>query len=317
MVDAGRFFLLAWKFLPRLPSPLVYGGFDLAGRLAHRLRGGGVKQLERNLHRVTGLEGRALRSLCRENLRRYMRYYAEVFQLPRIPRDKLAARVRTVNLAPTQEALRHSSVVVGLGHAGNWDLAGAWSESHFAHVITVAEKLEPQELFAQFLRFRENLGMEIFAFEKGKGLFRELVAAAGSTRALMPLLADRDLTKEGVVVDVCDHPMRVAPGPATVSLAAGVPLVGAFIRHERLRGSRRRVAGSRWGIVIEFTNPIEAPQGREGEKATAMMQSWADHFSRSLRTYPQDWHMLQKCFVADLDAQRLERADTGIFSEDR
>lgn len=315
MVDAGRAFTLAWKVLPHLPSPLVRGAFDLAGRVAHLFNIGGVEQLEKNLNRVTGLEGRALRSLSREGMRRYMRYYAEVFQLPRMRPAQISARVRTVNIEPTDEALQRGAVVVGLGHLGNWDLAGAWGELDFAHVITVAEKLEPRELFTQFLRFRENLGMKIFAFEKGRGLFKDLVGAARSTRALMPLLVDRDLSREGVVVDVCGHPMRVAPGPATVSLSAEVPFVGAFIRHERLRGARRRAAGSPWGIVIEFTDPITPPREDDGGRAVAMMQSWADEFSRFLRAYPQDWHMLQKCFVADLDPERLARAETGTYGE--
>src|SRR5699024_3321029 len=164
--------------------------------------------------------------------------------------------------------------VAGLGHLGNWDLAGAWSETHFAHVITVAEKLEPNELFTQFLEFRQGLGMTIFAFEKGTGLFRELVRAAGGEKALMPLLADRDLSRDGVVVQVCGQPMRVAPGPAAMSVAAQAPLVGVFIRHERLRGRRRQQAGSPWGIVIEFTDIIPPPSRAGGPATEQMMQSW-------------------------------------------
>src|SRR5690625_703292 len=173
MVDSGQLFTWAWKVLPKLPSPIVRGAFDLAARIAHLARIGGVKQLERNLARVTGAAPRELRSRSREGMRRYMRYYAEVFQLPRLTPTQIAARVRTVGREPTRRALQRGSVVAALGHVGNWDLAGAWSELHFAHVITVAEKLQPQELFTQFLSFRENLGMRILAYEKGHGVFRD------------------------------------------------------------------------------------------------------------------------------------------------
>jgi len=316
MVDSGRLFTWAWKILPKLPSPLVRGGFDLAARIAHLARIGGVQQLERNLARITRPTPRELRSQSRDGMRRYLRYYAEVFQLPRLTPAQIAARVRTVGSEPTRRALQRGTVVAGLGHLGNWDLAGAWSELNFAHVVTVAEKLTPEELFTQFLSFRENLGMRILAYEKGHGVFRELLRAARSDSALMPLLADRDLSRDGVVVTVCDEEMRVAPGPAAVAVAAGVPFVGVFIRHERLRGQRRRAAGSPWGIVIEFTDFIAAPEAIPAEERAAhMMQMWADRFGAFLRAYPQDWHMLQKCFVADLDETRLARASRGAFGE--
>lgn len=314
MVDSGKVFTWAWKVLPRLPSPIVRGGFDLAARAVHATRTGGVRQLEANLHRVTGARGRALRRLSRAGMRSYLRYYAEAFQLPSFTPEQLAARVRTVNDAPVQAALSRGSVVAALGHLGNWDLAGAWSQHFFAPVVTVAETLEPEQLFQQFLAFREGLGMRIFAYRKGAGVFTDLVEAARADAVLMPLLADRDLSREGVVVDVAGHPMRVAPGPAAIAAAAGVPFIGAFIRHEPLHGDRRRRAGSPWGIVIEFTDPIPAPPHRPRAARTAeMMQAWADELTDFLTTYPQDWHMLQKCFVADLDLDRLARASGGAY----
>lgn len=316
MLDSGRIFTWAWKLLPRVPSSVVQGLFDLAALAAHALRIGGVTQLEANLTRITGLEGRALRALSRRGMRRYLRYYGEAFQLPRFTPEEIAARVRAVNLPPTQQALESGAVIGALGHLGNWDLAGAWSETQLAHVITVAEKLEPPELFDQFLSFRENLGMRILAYEGGAGVFRKLLVAARTTSALMPLLADRDLSSDGVHVTVCGHPMRVAPGPAAIALHAGRPLVGVFIRHERLRGSRRRQAGSSWGIVIEFTNPIHPPVDiKKSERPRAMMQEWAHHFSTFLSHHPEDWHMLQRCFVVDLDPDRLARATAGASSE--
>lgn len=313
MRDAGTLFRLAWKILPHLPGPVVRGLFDAVARTVHLLRLGGVPQLERNLRRVTDLDGTALRRVSRDGMRRYMRYYAEVFQLPRMTPEQIRARVRTVNDAPVRAALEHGSVVLGLGHLGNWDLAGAWAGTNLAPVVTVAERLEPQELFEQFLEFRESLGMTIFAFEKGAGLFGELTRVAGGPAGIMPLLIDRDLSRDGIVVGVCGHPMRVAPGPAAISLAAGVPFAGAFIRHERLRGARRRAAASPWGIVIEFTDTLEAPTGADA--VAGLMQEWADRFAQFLRAHPQDWHMLQKCFAADLDEQRLARAWGSVYGE--
>ena len=39
-----------------------------------------------------------------------------------------------------------------------------------------------------------------------------------------------------------------------------------------------------------------------------MTQQWVDHFGDAVRAHPEDWHMLQPVFVADLDPARLKPA---------
>ncbi len=312
MLNTGRLFMIAWRYLPYVPSWIVRGAFDLVARFMHVRRGKSIRQLEANLNRVTGLEGADLRALSKVGIRRYMLYYAEAFQLPRVAPEQLVARVRCVNTERLRYDLSRETVVAGAGHVGNWDLAGAWAEINIGHVITVAEKLKPEELFEQFLQFREGLGLEILAYEKGSGLFDRLVEAAQTNVAFMPLLADRDLSANGIEVTIAGHPMRVAPGPAAVALAAGVPFIGVFIHHERIHGARRRAARSPWGIVIEFTDPIPVPANSDNP-VQEMMQAWADLYGAFLQKHPEDWHMLQKCFVADLDSERLKEADEGMY----
>ena len=49
-------------------------------------------------------------------------------------------------------------------------------------------------------------------------------------------------------------------------------------------------------------------EGDSIHKAAAMMQQAARLFEAGIRAHPQDWHMLQRVFVADLDPERLPRA---------
>ena len=62
-------------------------------------------------------------------------------------------------------------MVVFLGHLGNWDLAGAWGTDDLAPVVTVAERLKPEEVYAEFLAFRESLGMPILPLTGGGDVF--------------------------------------------------------------------------------------------------------------------------------------------------
>ncbi|GAB2623944.1 phosphatidylinositol mannoside acyltransferase [Pseudactinotalea suaedae] len=317
-MNAGSLFLLAWRVVPRLPGALVRGIFDAVAVIAHAARIGGVKQLERNLERLRpDLQGRALRRMSRRGMRSYMRYYAESFQLPGLTEEQIAARVRAVGHEPMLALIESGQATVGaLTHSGNWDLAGAWFVKRYSPVLTVAETLEPEELFRQFVEFREGLGLRIVPFAKGTGVFRRLLTGMRKPVSFVPLLADRDLSRDGLEVDAAGHPMRVAPGPAALALAARAALYSVHIHYERLHGDRRRRAGSPWGIVIDFQGPIEAPELPQREAIAAMTQRWVDLQVARIQQYPQDWHMLQKVFSDDLDADRLARASAGAIATD-
>ncbi|GAA1630690.1 phosphatidylinositol mannoside acyltransferase [Georgenia ruanii] len=307
-LDIARVFRLAQRGVERLPEPVARAAFTAVADAAWLAHGAGVRQLETNLARLRpDLSRRALRRLSRENMRGYLRYYRESFQLPRLARAQIEARVRVIGDAPLRaEFAAGRSVQCALSHSGNWDLAGAWGTRELAQVLTVAEHLEPEEVFQGFLRFRTGLGMTIIPLEKGGNVFRELLRLSRTGTYLVPLLADRDLSSTGVEVDLAGHPARMAPGPAALSKAAGQALHAVMIRHERLRGARRRAAGGPWGLVVEFSPRLDRP----GEQATVadLTQRWADWVGAQLRRHPDAWHMLQKVFLADLDAGRLARS---------
>ncbi|ROS74590.1 phosphatidylinositol mannoside acyltransferase [Cellulomonas sp. PhB143] len=312
-VDTGALFTFAWKHAHRVPQPLLRAVFGTVADVAWLRHGAGVRRLEANLGRVRPeLSDRALRRLSRAGMRSYMRYYREAFTLPAFTPEQIAARVRLSN----GEALRAHiaagrSPVLALGHQGNWDLAGAWANPHLSPVLTVAERLEPPELFAEFLRFRSSIGIEILALGDDD-VFRSLLRASRQPGHILPLLADRDLGASGIEVDLFGERARVAAGPAALAVA-GAPLFVANIYYERLRGARRRAAGSPWGLVVEISDEIEVDRTLpRREQATAVTQAWVRAYEGPLREHPQDWHMLQRVFVADLDPRRDAAVRAGV-----
>ncbi len=290
---------LGWAAVRRLPERTAYRLFDAVADLT--VRRGGAARMRANYARVRPeLDDAALDALVREGMRSYLRYYCEAFRLPVLTPDDLAARVRAEGDGPVREVLAAGgSVVCFLGHTGNWDLAGAWGTVHLGAVTTVAERLEPEEVFREFLEFREGLGMTILPLTGGPDVFPALREAARRP-GLIPLLADRDLTHRGVTVDLCGVPARMAPGPAALALAERRPLFPVSIRHER--------RGRGWGIVITFHPPVEVPaSGATREKVIAMTQQCADALGAAIREHTADWHMLQRVFLEDLDPERLAR----------
>ncbi|MGM0385145.1 MAG: phosphatidylinositol mannoside acyltransferase [Actinomycetota bacterium] len=305
-LDSGRAFALAWRIVPLLPEPLVRRLFDLGALVAWQQGGEGVRQLEKNLVRVRpDATDAELRRLSRDGMRSYMRYYAELFMQKGMPSDELAVRVRARVPDQMQADLEDGSVIVALGHIGNWDMAGAWSSQNIVTVLTVAERLKPERLFQDFLELRERAGSEIIPLNKGGTVFRELLRRAKASTRIVALLADRDLTQSGIEVSLLGQPARLAVGPAALALATRRPLYFAAVRSDRIQ----QVHGPRkWGIDLEFIGPVEPPP--PGPDAIRVYtQRWADLLTAHIREYPTSWHMLQKVFTADLDPQRLARTD--------
>lgn len=312
-IDTGRVVAAAWRGAMRAPEPLVRAAMHVVAEVAWLRRGNGVRRLEANLARVRpGADRAALRRLSRQGMRTYMRYYAEVFTLGGVGHDQIDARVRVEGLDHVRELFDGGqSVVAALAHQGNWDLAGAWAGRNLAPVTTVAERLEPAEVFEAFLALREGVGMTILPLDHGGTVFRDLVRAL-RRGAFVPLLADRDLSASGVEVRLFGEPARVAAGPAALSVATGAPLLPVSIRHERLRGARRRAAGARWGVVVRFHAPVTVPDDTPHDRRVATLtQAWVDVVAADIAEDPTHWHMLQRVFVADLDPDRLPTVEAS------
>lgn len=308
---SGAAFARVWRLAQRAPIGLVRLVCGMAGFLAWAVRQGPVRQLESNLRRVRPTaSNRELRRLSRRGMASYLRYYAELFEVHRLEPARLRARVRAVGLDALQEHFAEgSSVVLALAHLGNWDLAGAWAAQEVAPVTSVAEVLEPRELFEEFVALREGIGISVVPLERGGDVFRELLRVVRREGELVPLLADRDLTARGAEVELFGERARAAVGPAALSLATGAPLVPTGIVYERLHGARRRAAGSRWGIVISFHPAVTvADDVPRPHRVRRLTQAWVDAVAADITEHPEDWHMLQKVFVADLDPERHARA---------
>lgn len=300
---------LAFSTIRTLPAAAAYRLFDVAARVVTRRGGRGVRRLRANYARVRPeLDGAALDALVVEGMRSYLRYYCDAFRLSDRTPAELGAAVRVTGDGPLRDALgRGRGAVVFVPHMGNWDTAAAWSTTHLAPVTTVAERLKPERVFREFLEFRESLGMTILPLTGGEDPFTGLRVAVGRGD-FVALVADRDLTRNGVEVDLCGHRARVAKGPAVLALMTKAPLFAAAVRYE----DAPHVPGSGKGIVIEFSAQIPVPEeGTTREKVAAMTQRCADYVGAAITASPAEWHMLQRVFVDDLDPV-LDAARGGV-----
>jgi KDO2-lipid IV(A) lauroyltransferase len=69
-----------------------------------------------------------------------------------------------------------------------------------------------------------------------------------------------------------------------------------MLHYERLPAG----APARWGVVVTFHPEVVPPEGERSEQLATMTQACAVALESGIREHPQDWHMLQRVFVADL-----------------
>lgn len=288
---------VGWRTVRQLPERVAYRTFDAMALAAHRRGGTTVARLRGNYARVRPeLDDAALDRLTREGMRSYLRYWCDVFRLPDRDAADLAARVRVVGEEAARARLDSGQgVVCFLGHLGNWDTVGAWATHHLAPVTTVAERLEPEDLFADFLAYRERLGMTILPLTGGDAVFRQLMRTV-RVGGLVPLLADRDLTDRGIEVDLLGHRARMAAGPAALALSTGAPLYPVSVVYERHPDRRAGPAGYR--VLLTFHPAAPAPgEGSRADQVRALTQYCADVLGAVVAERTQDWHMVQRVFV--------------------
>ena len=105
-------------------------------------------------------------------MRSYMRYYCDAFRLQDRTQEELGRMVRiTGGETVTDGVAAGTGAIAFTAHMGNWDTSGAWSSTYLAPLTTVVERLEPEEVFRDFLAFRESLGMTILPLTGGPDPF--------------------------------------------------------------------------------------------------------------------------------------------------
>jgi phosphatidylinositol dimannoside acyltransferase len=292
-----------WRIIRLLPERGAYLLFSVIAQVTWLRQGRPVRQLEANLSRVMpDASPFRLKSMSRKGMHSYMRYWCDAFRLPDWTSERILATCRIEGEAPARVALAEGrGVVMALGHLANWDHAGAWSTLALAPVTTVAERLRPEELFERFVEFRERLGMEVLPLTGGGEVFATLVRRLRSG-GFVPLLADRDLSATGVPVSLFGETARMAAGPASLALVTGAALFPVTMYYERLPAG----APARWGVVIRFHDEVVPPtEGGRPERIGIMTQACADAIAAGIATHPEDWHMLQRVFVADLIPENM------------
>ncbi|MFC5909285.1 phosphatidylinositol mannoside acyltransferase [Streptacidiphilus monticola] len=281
-----------WGLVKKLPERAAHGLFEKIADQVWQRRGKGVLRLEANLRRVRPkADEDEIRALSRAGMRSYLRYWCESFRLPVWTEERIRTSFAPENVHLLDDNLAAGrGVILALPHMGNWDLAGAWVVVRGYPFTTVAERLKPEKLFDRFVAYREGLGMEVLPLTGGANT---LATLAKRLRAggLVCLVGDRDLSESGVQVQFMDEATRMPAGPAALAQATGAALLPVTLWYDGTPVMKGRVH-----------EEIAVPEsGTKREKIAAMTQAMAQVWEEGVREHAEDWHMLQRFWLADLE----------------
>jgi KDO2-lipid IV(A) lauroyltransferase len=168
-------------------------------------------------------------------------------------------------------------VVLGTGHAGNWELFNA-TLGIFGVPMTIAvRELKNPQFDSVVTSLRAQFGTEVIP--RGASAGRKLLEALGRGRAV-GLLIDQDIPSiPGVFVPFFGRPAWTPSGAAMIALKARCDLVPGFI-HRRPDGSH----------LIKIEPPLPVPSdGSLENRVWELTAAMTAKIEWQVRAWPEQW----------------------------
>ncbi len=180
---------------------------------------------------------------------------------------------------------------MALPHVGSWEWGGAWLALQGYPMVSVAEPIEPPELYDWFVEQREQMGLDILKLGAGSGT--ALLKALHDGR-LVGLLCDRDIPGNGVEVEFFGERTTFPSGPATLALRTGAVLLPTVVYSGP---GRDHSAVIRPPLPTERTTTLRKDVAR-------VTQAIAYEFEAFVRRAPDQWHLFQPNWPSDTEEPR-------------
>ncbi len=279
-------------FVRSVPRPVADLGGAAASSIAAEVSAQRRLLTERNLQRVhgPGFTGAPLRRAVHQTFRSYTRYWVDSFRLPKLSPAQIDAGFAVEGYDHIERSLAAGvGPILALPHLGGWEWAAFWlTQVLDVPVTAVVEAVEPPELFDFFADFRRELGMHIVPLGPQAGA--QVIAAIKAAHVVC-LLSDRDIAGDGIEVDFFGEKTTLPPGPVTVALRTGAPLIPTAVYFE---GSGHHAVV---GPPLDLTR-----QGRFRDDVTRLTQELGRRLEDLIRRAPEQWHLQSPNWPSDYDA---------------
>ena len=271
-----------------LPAPLAEGLAWTAGHAVPHFSSAQRAMAARHQQRLAGgtLSRKDLNSRVEQVFQSYARYWLDMMRMNGASTSEVNGGIRAVDAGIVDDALKlGNGVIMAMPHVGAWDYGGTWV-AHRWGLTTVAERVEPPELFEWFTEQRTRNRMRVLALDNPL-TGAELVGTL-RRNGVVGLLCDRDLGGSGVPVTFFGEETTMPAGPATLSLRTGAAIVP-------------NVVYQRDGYVEGVIKPpIQFERsGKLRADIAALTQLVANELESMIAAAPTQWHVLQPVWPSD------------------
>jgi KDO2-lipid IV(A) lauroyltransferase len=278
------------RALAAVPEPIALALANRVGDILYRVRDEQRRMVTNNLRRVVGAEESdtaVLDRWARRSFRTYARYWVEGARLPSTSPIEVEERTFVQGLEHLQEGMAAGrGVILVLPHIGSWEFGGAFLATQDLPMTSVAERIEPPELFEHFMEQRAAMGLTIVPLDASSGSAINRALRAG---ALVGLLSDRDLVGNGIEVEFFGETTTMPPGPATLALRTGCVLTTGAV-----------YSGPGYDHQAVVDAPLDTTrQGTFRQDVTRLTQELATRLEDLIRRAPDQWHVFQPLWLSD------------------
>jgi len=293
--------------MARVPEPVAWGAARLAGAVLARRAALPSRMAQRHIEHILAADSPVVapdpvlvKRWARRSFTQYARYWMEGARLPVTTTAEIHRRMDIVSGYEHLKAAMAAGhgVVMALPHVGSWEWGGAYLAADGFPMTSVAERIDPPELFEWFIDQRQALGLTIVPLDGGSS---KAVLRALRHGKLVGLLCDRDLGGTGVPVTLFGEETTFAAGPATLALRTGATLLCAVV----YSGPGRHHAGV---ISAPFdttrSDSLRDDVHRLTRQIAATFEGW-------IRRAPEQWHLFQPNWPSDLEGVPLPGRRAG------
>ncbi len=288
-----RTYVVLGRMLAAVPEPVALAGARVAGDLLYLRRADQRATVAANLRRVVGgdpddpADAAVLDRWARRAFHAYARYWVEGARLASTPPRVVLQRTHVQGLHHLVDGMAAGKgVIMALPHVGSWEYGGAFLAASDLPMTSVAERVEPPELYRYFVEQRAAIGLTVIPLDADAG--RAILAELRRGR-LVGLLSDRDIEGTGVDVEFFGEKTTMPAGPAALAIRSGARLVTGAVYSGPGKDHR--------GVVEP---PIDLTRrGSLRADVSRITQEIACRFEGLIRRAPEQWHVFQPIWAAD------------------
>lgn len=279
-------YLAVWEAAAYVPEPVARRLPERIGRAWYLAAPRGQRaQVVRNLRRVVpDASASELVELVRAAFVSYARYWLDSFRLHRMDAERIVTATPGEGLHHIDDVRdRGQGGILATGHLGSWDVGALFTSQREWGMVVVAEVVEPRRLFDRFVQLRQDAGIDVIPLVKGGNMLDQLEERVCERAQLATLLADRDLTRKGPIVEFFGEPCRLPPGTAALARRTGRNVaVGAFLTE-----------GDGFRAVVR--DPIDVAELSVYDGTQAIARELEQLILRA----PEQWHVFVRNWLAE------------------